>query len=305
ISNEEASQVFGGNFNAFTIQQINTSFVGDNAVFGIAAPLQGYRYRVGAEQYFGDYNFTAYTLDVRKYNRYTPVTVAARAYTYMRAGRHENALYPLFLGYPHLFRGYESSSFRNSTGSFNFNSLMGTRIAVVNFELRLPFTGPEKQDVIRSGKLLSDLNLFFHAGFAWSSDSHGAFRRTSRLMGTSIAVVNFELRLPFTGPEKMAVIRSGMLFSDLNLFFDAGLAWSSDSQVAFRSTPRLIDSQPNPTDPSLPPIETYERIPAMSAGVSLRVNLFGAMVLEPYYAFPFQRTDVQFGTFGLNFAPGW
>ncbi|MGV3763275.1 tolB protein precursor [Parapedobacter sp.] len=247
ISNEEASQIFGGNFNAFTIEQVNTSFVGDNAVFGIAAPLQGYRYRVGAEQYFGDYNFTAYTLDVRKYNRYAPVTIAARAYTYMRAGRHENALYPLFLGYPHLIRGYESSSFRNSTGSFNFNSLMGTRIAVVNLELRLPFTGP----------------------------------------------------------EKLAVIRSGMLFSDLNLFFDAGLAWDSDSKVAFRSTPRLIDSQPNPNDPSLPAIETYERIPALSAGVSLRVNLFGAMILEPYYAFPFQRSDVKFGTFGLNFAPGW
>ncbi|HWK58675.1 MAG TPA: hypothetical protein VNQ80_15135 [Parapedobacter sp.] len=247
ISTEEASQVFGGSFNAFTIQQVNTSFVGDNAVFGIAAPLQGYRYRVGAEQYFGDYNFTAYTFDLRKYNRYKPVTVAARAYTYMRAGQHENALYPLFLGYPHLIRGYESSSFRNSTGSFNFNSLMGTRIAVVNLELRLPFTGP----------------------------------------------------------EKLAVIRSGMLFSDLNLFFDAGLAWDSDSKVAFRSTPRLIDSQPNPNDPSLPAIETYERIPALSAGVSLRVNLFGAMILEPYYAFPFQRSDVQFGTFGLNFAPGW
>lgn len=247
IANEEASQIFGGNFNAFTIQQVNTSFVGDNAVFGIAAPLQGYRYRIGAEQYFGDYNFTAYTFDLRKYNRYQPLTIAARAYTYMRAGRHENALYPLFLGYPHLIRGYESSSFRNSTGSFNFNSLMGTRIAVFNFELRLPFTGP----------------------------------------------------------EKLAAIRSGMLFSDLNLFFDAGLAWSSDSKVAFRSTPRLIESQPNPNDPNLPPIEIYERIPALSAGVSLRVNLFGAMVLEPYYAFPFQRTDVQFGTFGLNFAPGW
>jgi len=247
VSNDEASQIFGGNFNAFTIQQVNASFVGDNAVFGIAAPLQGYRYRIGAEQYFGDYNFTAYTFDVRKYNRYQPVTLAARAYTYMRAGRHENALYPLFLGYPHLIRGYESSSFRNSTGSFNFNSLMGTRIAVFNFEIRLPFTGP----------------------------------------------------------EKLAVLRSGMLFSDLNLFFDAGLAWDSNSKVAFRSTPRLIESSPNPNDPSLPPIEVYERIPALSAGVSLRVNLFGAMVLEPYYAFPFQRTDVQFGTFGLNFAPGW
>src|SRR5690606_9529878 len=88
ISNDEASQLLGGNFNAFTIQQVNTSFVGDNAVFGIAAPLQGFRYRIGAEQYFGDYNFTAYTFDLRKYNRYQPVTIAARAYTYMRAGKH-------------------------------------------------------------------------------------------------------------------------------------------------------------------------------------------------------------------------
>src|SRR3546814_835071 len=156
------------------------------------------------------------------------------------------ALYPLFLGYPHLIRGYESASFRNSQDSrFGFNSLMGTRIAVVNLEIRLPFTGP----------------------------------------------------------EKLAVIRSGMLFSDLNLFFDAGLAWNSDSKVAFRSTPRLIETRPNP-QPGQPDIEVYERIPAMSAGVSLRVNLFGAMILEPYYAFPFQRSDVKFGTFGLNFAPG-
>lgn len=250
ISNDEVAETplgyYYGNLNAFTIQQINASFIGDNAVFGIAAPLQGYRYRVGAEQYFGDYNFTAYTLDVRKYNRYQPVTIAARAYTYMRAGKHENALYPLFLGYPHLIRGYESSSFRNSSGSFNFNSLMGTRIAVLNLELRLPFTGP----------------------------------------------------------EKLAVIRSGMLFSDLNLFFDAGLAWDSNSKVAFRSTPRLIETRPNP-QPGQPDIDIYERIPALSAGVSLRVNLFGAMILEPYYAFPFQRSDVRFGTFGLNFAPGW
>jgi Periplasmic component of the Tol biopolymer transport system len=246
ISNDEAGQLFGGNFNAFTIQQVNTSFVGDNAVFGIAAPLQGFRYRIGAEQYFGDYNFTAYTFDLRKYNRYQPVTIAARAYTYMRAGKHENALYPLFLGYPHLIRGYESASLRNSYNDmFNMNSLMGTRIAVFNFEVRLPFTGP----------------------------------------------------------ERLAVLRSNVLFSDLNVFFDAGLAWNSDSQVAFRSTPRLVETiQPDPTQP---PVNIYERIPAMSAGVSLRVNLFGAMVLEPYYAFPFQRADVNFGTFGLNFAPGW
>lgn len=251
IPNDEASQLFGnmgfGNFNGFTIQQINTAFVGDNSVFGLTAPLMGYRYRIGAEQYLGDLNFTAYTFDVRKYNRYKPVTIAARAYSYMRMGQNENALFPLFIGYPHLIRGYESASFRNSTGSFNFQSLMGTRMAIFNFEVRIPFTGP----------------------------------------------------------ERLAAIRSNMLFSDLNFFFDAGLAWNSESQVAFRTTPRLVSEIENPLGPDQPMIQVYERVPAMSAGVSLRVNLFGAMILEPYYAFPFQRSDVRFGTFGLNFAPGW
>src|SRR5690606_16512881 len=65
-----------GNMDPFSMVQLNSSFVGDNAVFGIAAPLQGYRYRAGVEQYFGDLSFTAYNLDVRKYNRYAPVTVA-------------------------------------------------------------------------------------------------------------------------------------------------------------------------------------------------------------------------------------
>jgi hypothetical protein len=40
-------------------------------------------------------------------------------------------------------------------------------------------------------------------------------------------------------------------------------------------------------------------------GISLRVNVFGYFVLEPYYAIPFQRKDVKGGVFGLTFAPGW
>ena len=251
VPNEEASQLGFGNMDAFTIQQTNAAFVGDNAVFGIAAPLQGYRYRVGAEQYFGDFNFTAYNIDLRKYNRYKPVTLAARAYSYMRMGRDEDALFPLFLGYPHLIRGYESASFRNNAGGFNFNSMMGTRIAVFNFEVRLPFTGP----------------------------------------------------------ERLAVLRSGMLFSDLNFFFDAGLAWDQNSNVRFKGSIDQIGAEdildPDGNVIGQRPIYEDIRIPAMSAGISLRVNLFGAMVLEPYYAFPFQRSDVRFGTFGLNFAPGW
>ena len=42
---------------------------------------------------------------------------------------------------------------------------------------------------------------------------------------------------------------------------------------------------------------------ARSVGISLRVNLFGAMILEPYYAR--QLTSRGQWTFGLNFIPGW
>jgi hypothetical protein len=82
----------------------------------------------------------------------------------------------------------------------------------------------------------------------------------------------------------------------LNLFFDAGLAWDEYSTVSFKSQPSgelLENGRPR------------ERVPALSAGISLRVNMFGYFVLEPYYAFPFQRKDVKAGVFGLTFAPGW
>ncbi|TCK85431.1 Tol biopolymer transport system component [Albibacterium bauzanense] len=250
LSSEEAKDTYNSSFDSFTIQQLNTAFVGDNSVFGVAAPLDGYRYRLGVEQYFGDYNFRGYTVDLRKYHRMKHVTLAARAYTYMRVGKDDDKLYPLFLGYPYLIRGYESASFYNdrtgAASNFNYNQLTGTRIAVANFEARIPFTGP----------------------------------------------------------ERLSLVKSSMLFSDLNIFFDMGLAWSEGDKIAFKSQPDLLETIADPNNPNNF-IAIYERVPAMSAGVSLRINMFGYFVIEPYYAIPFQRKDVKFGTFGINFAPGW
>lgn len=254
ISNDEASQLGFGNLQPFVIQQVNGGFVGDNAVFGIAAPLQGFRYRLGIEQYFGDYNFSAVNIDLRKYNRYKPVTLAARLYSYMRMGNDERALYPVYIGYPYLIRGYESGNV-DVTGDIGFSELSGSRMAVGNFEIRLPFTGP----------------------------------------------------------EKLAVVKSGLLFSDLNFFVDGGLAWYGGNKLKLSRTEddripaRDQNGQPI-LDGNNQPVMIYDqnvRIPVFSAGVSLRVNLFGAMILEPYYAIPFQKTKSKFGTFGLNFTPGW
>jgi hypothetical protein len=49
---------------------------------------------------------------------------------------------------------------------------------------------------------------------------------------------------------------------------------------------------------------TDDRVPVVSAGMSTRVNLFGAIVMELFYAYPFQRPD-KGGHLGLQLVPGW
>jgi len=254
ISNTEAGNMLGASFSSFFIQQVNAGFVGDNSIFGIGAPILGFRYRLGAEQYVGDYNFTAYNLDLRRYFRFKPVTLALRGYSYMRTGKDDNKLYPMYIGYPFFVRGYENSSQEN-IGKLNINDLMGSRTAVGNIELRLPFTGPEKIAALPSDFFYSDLNLFFDAGLAWN--------RGSKIVG------NLDEK-----PRVPQVDRDGKIVVDAN------------------NNP-ILGYDPN------------YRVPVFSAGVSLRVNLFGAMILEPYYAVPFISSRTNFGTFGLNFMPGW
>jgi len=48
-----------------------------------------------------------------------------------------------------------------------------------------------------------------------------------------------------------------------------------------------------------------DRIPLFSTGTSIRINIFGYLVIEPYYAFPLQNGGFKNGIFGINFVPGW
>ena len=230
----------------FTIYQINTSLVGDNSFFGVASPLSGFRYRLEAEYDMGTYQFFAPTVDLREYVRVAPVTFAARFYGYGRFGN-STGLYPLYLGYPFLIRGYEAQTFYNANGK------------------------PSN-------------------GFT-----------IDQLTGTRTAVANFEVRLPFTGPEKLSQIKSRFFFSELNFFFDAGLAWNAGNQIKFQTAPDRIGTDANGN--SL--YNTNQRVPALSTGVSLRVNIFGYFVLEPYLAMPLNRNDVSKPVFGIGFTPGW
>lgn len=262
LSKDDARDYYGSTFNSFTIYQLNAALVGDNSYFGVTAPLSGFRFRLGIESYIGDYTFNALTADFRKYVRIKPVTLAGRLYSYTRFGGDQNALYPLYIGYPYLIRGYEANSFYRTTSN--------------------------------------------------------ASAYIDQLTGSKIAVGNFEVRLPFTGPQKLAALESKFLFSDLNFFFDIGLAYNSNSKIHWKIDPDNVQYGGSPvggingpiggingTGGGLTGTQVIDRAPSMSAGISLRVNMFGYFVLEPYYAFPFSRKDVSGGVFGLTFAPGW
>lgn len=220
----------GSNYQVFDI-----AYVQDKSIFGMTAPMTGSRSRLQVEKYFGVVGFYTGLIDYRKYFFTKPVGFAFRAFYSGRHGRDSETelVYPYYLGYPWLLRGYEDISFESSSDLYYFN--------------------------------------------------------ISNLMGSKILVGNFEIRIPFTGPENVALITSKIFYTDLNLFFDGGLAWNRGDKVRLHWEPVNFD----------------ERIPVFSAGASLRLNLFGAMVIEPYYAFPFQNKGYSNGVFGLNFLPGW
>lgn len=120
-------------------------------------------------------------------------------------------------------------------------------------------------------------------------DDENINERYQQLFGSRIAVANIELRLPFTGPERLCIIPFKYLFTELSGFIDGGIAWDKDHTPTLRFDADL----------------SKYRYPLFSYGVSLRFNIFGFMVLEPYYAVPIQKNGKKYAGFELNFFPGW
>lgn len=221
---------------------VNVALVGDNSYFGIASPLRGQRFRLAVERNFngfgnpstiGGFNFYNLTADYRRYIYARPVAFAFRAVHFGRYGEDSETLFPLFVGLPWNIRGYDLGAASEILGA--------------------------------NGK---SVDILF---------------------GSKLLVSNFEVRLPFTGPERLSLFRSRFLFTELALFADGGMAWTD------------FDQFQNP-DPDGGPFAAQVE-PVFSAGASLRVNLFGALIVEPYYAIPLQKETR--GVWGLNLTPGW
>ncbi|MEM9885652.1 MAG: hypothetical protein AAF849_07155 [Bacteroidota bacterium] len=224
----------GFNADFFTL---NTALVGDNSYFGIASPVQGWRYNFGVTQYFGDFNLTNVNLDYRRYWRLQPFTLAAQIMHEGRYGRDAAAFFPVYLGFPWNIRGFNDRAI---------------------------------EAILQNNQI--DPNI---------------------LAGTKALIGKFEVRVPFTGPKQLSIIPFNFLPTELALFADVGMTWRTfDDFNRDRRSLGLGDQE----------LEAFSR-PLMTAGASLRVNLFGAMIVEPYYAIPVLGETR--GIFGVNILPGW
>ena len=104
-----------------------------------------------------------------------------------------------------------------------------------------------------------------------------------RLIGSRMLVANLELRFPLLRPFGITNAMYGPLPVEVGLFTDAGLAWFADDR---------------------PSVFGGSRSGVASAGVTLRVNLFGFAVGQLDLAHPFQRPQRQWvWSFSLN--PGF
>jgi outer membrane protein assembly factor BamA len=213
----------------FNLGQANIAYVGDNSTSGVTSPLSGHRYRFDVGRTLGAINFNTVLADYRQYFFTKPVGFAFRAMHYGRYGGDAERMFPLYLGNELFVRGYNNGSFRNDISADN-NSLS-----------------------------------------------------INQIIGSRMAIANAEMRLPFTGPERLSLVKSNFLFSDLVLFADGGLAWSRGDKVRLNSSNKARDVH----------------MPVYSTGASLRINLFGYIIIEPYYAIPLQRDGFKpnFGFF--------
>lgn len=109
-----------------------------------------------------------------------------------------------------------------------------------------------------------------------------------RLFGTRSLTARAELRMPLLGPEQISLIPFRYLPTTLGVFSDAGLTWTGDDAPRFTFETGTDDTS----------------IPVVSTGLTARFNILGSVLLEAYFARPFQRTDTNW-TWGFRLSPGF
>ncbi len=156
------------------LAEAHAAFVHDTSVHGLTGPVAGQRYRLELEPAIGTVSYADVRADFRRYFMpVRPVTIAARLQHVGRYGSTDARLTPLVVGLQSLVRGYNLHGFAadecgaGATECSLMDQLAGSRVAVMNLELRAPvmglFTGRHEY-----GAVPLEAIVFADAGMLWT-----------------------------------------------------------------------------------------------------------------------------------------
>jgi Tol biopolymer transport system component len=213
---------------SLSLAQGSFAFVGDNSYFGFTSPVRGHRYRFEIEPTMGDLEYQSLLADYRRYFFFRPLTLALRGLHYGRYGTDSESvrLSRLYVGQPTLVRGYEIGDIGLSECSVvpgdpqacpEFDRLIGSRLGVLNLELRVPLLGTRGFGIFDVPFLPVELAAFVDAGVAWDKDTSPVLRfeersieripvvsagLSARILLGGFAVLHFYYAKPFQRPDE-------------------------------------------------------------------------------------------------------
>jgi Tol biopolymer transport system component len=213
---------------SLNLANTSAAFVYDTSAFGATSPISGQRYRLEASPTFGALTFTNLLVDYRRYLMPAPFyTIAARVIHDGRygSGGEDQRLFPMYIGYPSLVRGYDINTFGPSdcvpsvvSQCPAFDRLLGSRMLVGNLEFRFPLLRPFGATSRMYGPIPIEVALFADGGVAWNSDqkpslfggsregvSSAGFALRANLFGYAVGQLDFAR--PFQRPGNGWVIQ--------------------------------------------------------------------------------------------------
>jgi len=136
---------------ALSYGYLTAGYYYDTGIFGATSPILGQNIGLAVSPAVGSINFVTVSADFRKYFMpLRPFTLAFRALHLGRYGKdsEDDRLYPFYIAYWDLVRGYESFSNAELTAyqqdpskAFDPNRLYGSKMIMGNVELRFPLLG--------------------------------------------------------------------------------------------------------------------------------------------------------------------
>jgi hypothetical protein len=243
------------------------AYVRDFTTNGLTGPLQGGRWRLEVAPTAGTQNFVTARADLRRYVTQNFVTARADLRRYVYAE-------PVTFAFQALHVGNYGASFSDEFG-------------VGNEYIGYPYG----QGFVRGYSVQSIANGIRESGGCTPVEGDPTRSRCAeidRLYGTRAVTTRAEVRIPLLGPQRLSLIPFRYLPTTLAPFIDAGVTWTGDEAPVLAFETKSPDTN----------------IPVVSTGVAARFNILGSLLLEAYYARPFQRRDTTW-ELGFRVSPGF